>query len=85
MSAVLSTRAGGGGVAPVVGVWWAACKVRVKVNIESFQTKVKASKSAKRFQRYSHLKICKFLPKILQLPGGFAPLDPLKNTKIMVK
>ena len=53
----LSVRAGGGGILPLVGVWCAGCDGRMKVGIKSFQTKVKASKSDKRFQSYRHLKI----------------------------
>ena len=34
-----------------------SCEDRVKVGIKSFETKVKASKSAKRFQSYRHLKV----------------------------
>ena len=53
----LSVRAGGGGILPPVWVWCAGCEARVKVEIKSFQTKVKASKSDKRFQSYRHLNI----------------------------
>ena len=53
----LSVRAGGGGILPPVGVWCAGCGDRMKVGIKSFQTKVKARKSDKRFQSYRHLKI----------------------------
>ncbi len=41
--------------------------VRMKVDIKSFQPKVKASKSVKRFERYSHFKIPQFLPLYLCL------------------
>ncbi len=60
MASVLSERGGGGGVAPVVGVCWAGCDARAKVNIKSFHPEVKASKSVKRFQRYSHFKLSQF-------------------------
>ena len=52
---VLSVR-GGGGFSPAIGVWGAGYGVRTKVDIKSFHPKVKASKSAKQFQRYSQLK-----------------------------
>ena len=61
---VLSTRAGGGGAAPVMRVWWAGCLARVKVDIKSFHPVVKASKSVKRFERYGHFKITQFSPQI---------------------
>ncbi len=53
----MSVKAGGGGILPPVGVWCAGSEDRMKVGIKSFQTKVKASKSDKRFQSYRHLKI----------------------------
>ncbi len=36
---------------------WAGCLARMKADIKSFLQEVKASKSVKRFQRYSHFKI----------------------------
>ncbi len=56
LSAVLSKR-GGGGVASVVRGWWGGSDARMKVDIKSFHPEVKASKSVKRFQRYSHFKL----------------------------
>ena len=62
------TRAGDGGIAPVVRVWWAGGDIKVKVDIKSFQTKVKASKSIKQLQRYGHFKFGQFSPQIPALP-----------------
>ena len=60
---MLSVRGGGdGGVAMVVRVSWAGCGVRVKVDIKSFHSEVKASKSVKRFQRYRHFKLSQLSP-----------------------
>ena len=70
---VLSVRAGGGGVAPVVGVWWAGCGARMKVDIKSFHPEVKASKSVKRFQRYSHFKPSQFHLKFNSFGGTMTP------------
>ncbi len=59
VNSVLYVR-GGGGVAPVLGVRWAGCDARMKVDIKSFHSDVKASKSVKRFQKYSHFKPSQF-------------------------
>ncbi len=56
-TAVLSERDGVGGSAPVERVWWAGFHARMKVDIKSFLTEVKASKPVRRFERYSHFKI----------------------------
>ena len=72
--AVLSVRGAGGGFLPAIGVWGAGYGVRTKVDIKSFHPKVKASKSAKRFQRYRQMKFleCLYL-KILELLGALPP------------
>ena len=55
------------GLPPVVRDQQAGWYARMKEDIKSFHSKVKVSKSVKRFQRYSHFKIRQVNLKFLLL------------------
>ncbi len=50
--AVLSVKGGRCGFAPVLGVWAAGYGARMKVDMKSFHTEVKASKSVLKIQPF---------------------------------